>query len=146
MHSHIAASARHIRTTRPATSGLLRVFAALVFAVSGAAAAPANKCVLNGTVTYQQGPCPSGEVRKPPTVQELNAAEKKRRAAAVATSPDKLVPAAPRVSSGFNCDRRKYCSQMTSCAEAKYFLANCPGVQMDGDGDGIPCEQQWCIR
>jgi hypothetical protein len=33
---------------------------------------------------------------------------------------------------------------MRSCAEAKYFLANCPGVKMDGNRDGTPCEQQWC--
>ena len=44
----------------------------------------------------------------------------------------------------FDCDGRTYCSQMTSCAEAKYFLAHCPNVKMDGDHDGIPCEQQWC--
>lgn len=42
------------------------------------------------------------------------------------------------------CDGRTRCSQMTSCEEAKYFLANCPGTQMDGDSDGVPCEQQWC--
>lgn len=44
----------------------------------------------------------------------------------------------------FSCDSRRYCSQMTSCAEATYFLQHCPGVEMDGDGDGIPCESQWC--
>jgi hypothetical protein len=44
----------------------------------------------------------------------------------------------------FACDGRKYCSQMTSCAEATYFLKNCPGVKMDGNNDGVPCEQQWC--
>ena len=44
----------------------------------------------------------------------------------------------------FRCDGRIYCSQMTSCAEATYFLRNCAGVKMDGDNDGIPCEQQWC--
>lgn len=44
----------------------------------------------------------------------------------------------------FTCDGRIYCSQMTSCAEAEYFLANCPGVKMDGGGDGVPCERQWC--
>ncbi|MBP6719887.1 MAG: excalibur calcium-binding domain-containing protein [Rhodoferax sp.] len=33
---------------------------------------------------------------------------------------------------------------MRSCEEAKYFLAHCPGVKMDGDGDGIPCEEQLC--
>jgi len=42
------------------------------------------------------------------------------------------------------CDGRIHCSQMTSCAEARFFLQNCPGVQMDGDSDGVPCEQQWC--
>ena len=44
----------------------------------------------------------------------------------------------------FKCDGRTYCSQMTSCAEATYFLKTCPGTKMDGDNDGIPCEQQWC--
>jgi hypothetical protein len=44
----------------------------------------------------------------------------------------------------FKCDGRTYCSQMTSCAEATYFLRNCPGTKMDGNNDGVPCEQQWC--
>jgi hypothetical protein len=44
----------------------------------------------------------------------------------------------------FSCDGRTYCSQMKSCAEATYFVRNCPGVEMDGDGDGVPCESQWC--
>jgi hypothetical protein len=44
----------------------------------------------------------------------------------------------------FTCDGRTYCSQMHSCAEAKFFLKNCPNVKMDGNHDGIPCEKQWC--
>ncbi|MBK7473147.1 MAG: excalibur calcium-binding domain-containing protein [Betaproteobacteria bacterium] len=44
----------------------------------------------------------------------------------------------------FNCDGRIYCSQMSSCAEATYFLQHCPGTKMDGDNDGVPCERQWC--
>jgi predicted negative regulator of RcsB-dependent stress response len=48
--------------------------------------------------------------------------------------------------SQFKCDGRTYCSQMTSCAEATYFLQNCPGVKMDGNNDGTPCEQQWCTN
>jgi cold shock CspA family protein len=44
----------------------------------------------------------------------------------------------------FSCDGRRYCSEMRSCAEAQFFLKNCPGTEMDGDRDGIPCEQQWC--
>lgn len=47
---------------------------------------------------------------------------------------------------GFNCDGRLYCSQMTSCEEATYFLQNCHGVKMDGEGDGVPCESQWCTN
>lgn len=50
----------------------------------------------------------------------------------------------PQAASPFRCDGRQHCSQMTSCAEATYFLRNCPGTKMDGDGDGIPCEEQWC--
>ena len=41
------------------------------------------------------------------------------------------------------CDGRTHCSQMRSCADAKAHL-QCPGASMDGDGDGIPCENQWC--
>ncbi|MGV8918453.1 MAG: excalibur calcium-binding domain-containing protein [Pseudomonas sp.] len=55
-----------------------------------------------------------------------------------------LVASAPPPSAPFKCDGRKYCTQMTSCAEAKQFLQRCPGTQMDGDNDGIPCESQWC--
>jgi len=44
----------------------------------------------------------------------------------------------------FVCDGRTRCCQMTSCEEATYFINNCPGTQMDGDDDGVPCERQWC--
>ena len=47
-------------------------------------------------------------------------------------------------SSRFKCDGRTYCSHMTSCAEAKYFIKHCPNTKMDGDRDGVPCESQWC--
>ncbi|MDF9387606.1 excalibur calcium-binding domain-containing protein [Vibrio sp. 1151_11] len=40
----------------------------------------------------------------------------------------------------FSCDGRQHCSQMTSRAEAVYFIQNCPNTKMDGDYDGIPCE------
>jgi cold shock CspA family protein len=48
------------------------------------------------------------------------------------------------ISSQFRCDGRTYCSQMTSCSEAKFFINHCPGTKMDGNNDGVPCEQQWC--
>jgi cold shock CspA family protein len=47
-------------------------------------------------------------------------------------------------STRFSCDGRTHCSEMTSCAEATYFIEHCPGTTMDGNGDGIPCESQWC--
>lgn len=53
-------------------------------------------------------------------------------------------PLASPSAQAFHCDGRIYCSQMTSCAEATYFLQHCPGVKMDGNGDGVPCEKQWC--
>lgn len=167
------------------TSSLLSL-AALVTFVGGLFVFATNvnaqqmfKCKVNGTVTFQQDPCPVGQVRKPPTLQELNAGEKKRREAAAAVAAEKSAvasavtqemsaanpkspqnlpssgkltpntfnqPAVTNSLSSFSCDGRKHCSQMRSCAEANYFLANCPGVKMDGDNDGIPCEEQWCSR
>lgn len=59
----------------------------------------------------------------------------------VAESGQAAVPAQTTV---FRCDGRTFCSQMTSCAEATFFLRNCPNTKMDGNRDGVPCEQQWC--
>lgn len=63
--------------------------------------------------------------------------------------PHPITPASnqsvPEVSSvQFSCDGRTHCSEMSSCAEAKYFLKNCPNTEMDGDHDGVPCETQHC--
>ena len=60
--------------------------------------------------------------------------------------PPKLAPVAvaPVAAAGYRCDGRTRCTQMTSCGEATWFLKNCPGVQMDGNRDGVPCERQWC--
>ena len=44
----------------------------------------------------------------------------------------------------YSCGGKIYCSEMTSCEEAKFYQRNCPGTKMDGDRDGIPCETQWC--
>ena len=61
-----------------------------------------------------------------------------------ATQAVQATTMAPLVSSSYRCDGRQHCAQMTSCAEAKFFLQNCPATKMDGNGDGVPCEQQWC--
>lgn len=47
-------------------------------------------------------------------------------------------------SNTFQCSGKNHCSEMTSCEEATYYLKHCPGTIMDGDGDGLPCEDQWC--
>ncbi len=47
-------------------------------------------------------------------------------------------------SQNYKCDGRTHCSEMTSCEEAIFFINNCPGTKMDGDGDGRPCERQLC--
>jgi len=85
------------------------------------------------------GPClPAGAAdRTPPTAAPA------APAVAAAPPPRPARGEAPPVAA-FRCDGRTRCSQMRSCEEAQYFLARCPGVQMDGDNDGIPCESQWC--
>jgi hypothetical protein len=61
-------------------------------------------------------------------------------AAPVETVADRSEPSPDR----FRCDGRQHCSQMSSCEEATYFLQHCPNVKMDGDSDGIPCEDRLC--
>jgi cold shock CspA family protein len=47
--------------------------------------------------------------------------------------------------SRFRCDPAKSsCARMSSCAEAFFHQERCGVSNMDGDQDGIPCEQQWC--
>ena len=52
-------------------------------------------------------------------------------------------PSSAPASSRSYRDGRTRCSQMTSCEEGTFFIENCPSTEMDGDGDGIPCESQW---
>jgi cold shock CspA family protein len=65
----------------------------------------------------------------------------------VAAAPIPVSPAQAAdnaVPQTFACDGRARCPQMTSCAEARFFLKQCPSTNMDGDHDGVPCEAQWC--
>ncbi|MEO7760287.1 MAG: DNA-binding protein [Casimicrobiaceae bacterium] len=55
------------------------------------------------------------------------------------------VPTVRVLGEQFRCDHRIYCSQMKSCAEARYFLRYCPNTKLDrADNGGIDCEKQWC--
>ncbi len=78
----------------------------------------------------------NGECARP------DGAPKKSSAVAAAV----VTAAATASTSGRRCDGRLYCSQMGSCEEATWFLKNCPGMKMDGNNDGVPCETQWCKR
>ena len=42
---------------------------------------------------------------------------------------------------GFSCGGKRYCREMTSCAEAKFYLTQCSVHSLDGDKDGVPCEK-----
>ena len=48
---------------------------------------------------------------------------------------------APLASNGpFTCSGKRFCRQMTSCAEAHFYLRQCGVSSLDGNGDGEPCE------
>ncbi|WP_370280605.1 excalibur calcium-binding domain-containing protein [Pontibacterium sp.] len=59
---------------------------------------------------------------------------------AAPTNEQQLQPAPYNPTPRFSCDGRQHCSQMTSRAEAVFFINNCPNTKMDGDRDGVPCE------
>ncbi len=50
----------------------------------------------------------------------------------------------PMDTTKYSCAGKTMCTEMVSCNEAKFYLKNCPNVNIDGDADGIPCEEQWC--
>jgi hypothetical protein len=40
----------------------------------------------------------------------------------------------------FECGIKRVCREMISCEEARFHLVKCGLAQLDGDGDGVPCE------
>ena len=38
------------------------------------------------------------------------------------------------------CGAKRTCAEMTSCAEARFYLTQCGLSRLDGDKDGVPCE------
>ncbi|KAA2211355.1 thermonuclease family protein [Teichococcus oryzae] len=43
-------------------------------------------------------------------------------------------------SAAFSCGGKRYCREMSSCAEARFHLQQCGLSRLDGDRDGVPCE------
>ncbi len=46
----------------------------------------------------------------------------------------------PRTAYDAECKKKRLCSQMSSCDEARYYLAHCGVRTLDRNKDGIPCE------
>ena len=42
---------------------------------------------------------------------------------------------------GFTCADKQFCRQMTSCAEARFYLQTCGLSSLDGNHDGTPCSK-----
>jgi hypothetical protein len=93
-----------------------------------------------GNRTYTNRPCNSNETAVQHAVPIINTV-----APTSPESQDNTAHDANRESQApYSCDGRTRCSQMHSCAEATWFIQHCPNTKMDGDGDGVPCESQWC--
>jgi endonuclease YncB( thermonuclease family) len=65
--------------------------------------------------TIAAGPAPAGQVRTPDGTKASAGA-------------------------GMTCGSKQYCKDMSSCAEARFYLTNCGVTSLDRDHDGVPCE------
>lgn len=100
----------------------------LVVAVTFAAGMLAGKFVFREAVAATT-PCPMSDSAS--TVPEEYLAPMPASKLPISTKPT------------FQCDDRQHCSEMSSKAEAQFFLENCPDTKMDGDNDGEACERQF---
>lgn len=50
------------------------------------------------------------------------------------------MPSTAASAAGFTCAGKKYCKEMTTCAEAQFYMTECGLSRLDGDSDGMPCE------
>lgn len=78
------------------------------------------------------------------SVKQFAAYRHRSELASQPAAPTAITPEKGTTATSFRCDGRTHCSQMSSCAEAKWFINHCPGTKMDGNNDGIPCQEQWC--
>lgn len=139
---------RHARPGERST-GRIGGLVVLLAAVA-AGAAIFQRDAIEGVLPSSPQPASISAAPSPamPTTASLSPEPTPVSNAAAPAMPAPAVPAASSfpaaASEAYRCDGRTHCSQMTSCAEARYFLNHCPNVQMDGNGDGEPCEKQWC--
>lgn len=50
------------------------------------------------------------------------------------------VPGPRQVPTQLTCGSKQYCHEVASCEEARFYMTQCGVATMDGDNDGIPCE------
>ncbi len=62
-------------------------------------------------------------------------------AAGRAPAAPTAAPTSAASSSGFTCAGKRYCREMMSCEEAKFYLTSCGVGSLDGNKDGVPCEK-----
>ncbi|MBB3759698.1 cold shock domain-containing protein [Xanthomonas arboricola] len=103
------------------------------------APAPTETASASASAAPAPAPAPAPATRTLPDRAALQSSPAITPAAAAGTTSATTAP-----TPHYSCGGRKHCSQMTSCDDATWVLRNCPDTTMDGDHDGVPCEQQWC--
>lgn len=82
--------------------------------------------------------------RTPPWEWRQMAQATRQREREQPAQTDTPPPPAPRetrpATSRFTCGGKTVCREMSSCAEARFYLEQCGLTRLDRDRDGIPCE------
>ena len=76
-----------------------------------------------------------------PEAQRMPPWEWRHGGSAKASTAPVSTPATSTAAGGFTCAGKRYCREMTSCEEAKFYLARCGVSSLDGNKDGVPCEK-----
>jgi hypothetical protein len=74
------------------------------------------------------------------SVNKYQTSSKTRHLTPTAVEENITEPLITPSSTQYSCQGKTYCSEMSSCEEAQFYQSNCSGTKMDGDGDGVPCE------
>lgn len=65
---------------------------------------------------------------------------RKEHPAAAPASPKHAQSTKPVSAHDPACGNKRYCSQMSSCDEANFYLHQCGVKSLDGNADGVPCD------
>ena len=77
---------------------------------------------------------------QPPIVLAETSRYERRSGPQITPMPRQQTPSQGGALAGFTCGPKRYCREMTSCAEARFYLYQCGLRRLDGDSDGVPCE------